>query len=232
LDVRSRGNPPISFCDSACESVCFHISKEKRMKALLIILTAMLASCPTAAQATAITYTAILNGPSEAPPNTSPATGAATVIFDDVSFTLEVKADFAGLLGTTTASHIHCCTATSGTGTAGVATLLPAFPDFPLGVTSGSFDSVLNLLSASAYNPAFVTANGGSVALAEMTLVNSLAAGTTYFNIHTTSFPGGEIRGFLQPVATAVPEPATWSLVAIGALVGARRWRSRARNRE
>ena len=32
-------------------------------------------------------------------------------------------------------------------------------------------------------------------------------AGTAYFNVHSTRFPGGEIRGFL-----AVPEPATMLL--------------------
>ena len=42
------------------------------------------------------------------------------------------------------------------------------------------------------------------MAAAETTLFNGLFAGTEYLNIHTTAFPGGEIRGFLSPV----PEPA------------------------
>jgi hypothetical protein len=38
-----------------------------------------------------------------------------------------------------------------------------------------------------------------------------------YVNIHTTEFPGGEIRGFLD----AVPEPAAWGLMLLGfGLVG------------
>jgi hypothetical protein len=46
-------------------------------------------------------------------------------------------------------------------------------------------------------------------------------------NIHTTQFPGGEIRGFLD----AVPEPAAWALMLLGfGLAGgaARMWRARA----
>jgi hypothetical protein len=71
-----------------------------------------------------------------------------------------------------------------------------------------------DLTMASSYNPAFVTAEGGTVAGAEAALVAGLLAGETYINIHTTMFPGGEIRGFLS----AVPEPATWAMMLIGFL--------------
>ncbi len=37
-----------------------------------------------------------------------------------------------------------------------------------------------------------------------------IEAGEAYLNIHTTAFPGGDIRGFLVPV----PEPA--SLILLG----------------
>ena len=109
------------------------------------------------------------------------------------------------LLGTTTVSHIHAATATPGSGTAMVATTLPTFPGFPLGVTSGTYDSgLLDLTSATSYHPSFIGANGGTTASAEAALLASAAAGTSYFNIHTTIFPGGELRGVLLP--TAVPE--------------------------
>jgi hypothetical protein len=68
---------------------------------------------------------------------------------------------------------------------------------------------VLDLASASAYNPAFITAQGG-LANAEAAFIAGLTSGRTYLNIHTTAFGGGEIRGFV------VPEPMTASLVALG----------------
>jgi CHRD domain/PEP-CTERM motif len=163
-----------------------------------------------------------LDGPSEFPANASPGTGFATVNFDDSANTLFVDLVFSGLLGTTTASHIHAATAVPGAGAAGVATTTPTFPGFPLGVTSGSYTVTLDLTSASSYNPAYITANGGTTAGAEAALAAAMAAGEAYLNIHTTVVPGGEIRGFLTPV----PEPSSLGLAVLGGAalaLGARR---------
>ena len=110
------------------------------------------------AKADVLQYDAFLSGPNESPPNASPGTGFAIVDYDNVAHTLLVDVSFSGLLGTTTASHIHAATAVPGTGTAGVATTTPYFTGFPLGVTSGSYSNVLDLTMASSYNPAYVTA--------------------------------------------------------------------------
>ena len=49
-----------------------------------------------------------------------------------------------------------------------------------------------------------------------------LLAGLWYVNIHSTTFPGGEIRG--QITQTNVPEPATFALMGLGlAGIGYRR---------
>ena len=164
------------------------------------------------AYATIFEYNAILNGPSESPPNASPGIGFADVKYDDSAQTLFIDLVFSGLLGTTTASHIHAATASPGTGTAGVATTTPYFSGFPLGVTSGSFTTTLDLTLASSYNPAYVTANGGTTAGAETALIAAINADKAYLNIHTTVVPGGEIRGFLL----SVPEPSTLALVGLG----------------
>lgn len=166
-----------------------------------------------AAYAGTITYDAVLSGPEESPPNASPGVGDATVIVDTTANTMEVEVSFSGLLGTTTASHIHCCTATPDTGTAAVATTTPTFPGFPLGVTSGTYDQVFDLTMASTYNPAFITAAGGTTASAEAELLAGMAVGDSYLNIHTTVVPGGEIRGFL---AVQTPEPASFLLAGAG----------------
>jgi hypothetical protein len=172
---------------------------------------AMLAAAP-AAQATIFIYgNNNLNGAIEFPPNISAGTGTAYVTIDDVANTMLVNVTFSGLTGTTLASHIHCCVAPLGT--VGVATTLPTFPGFPLGVTSGTYSQTFDLLSAATYNSGFITANGGTVAGARATLLSGLAAGTSYLNIHTTFAPGGEIRGFLQ---AGVPEPSTWALLILG----------------
>jgi hypothetical protein len=97
-----------------------------------------------------------------------------------------------------------------------VATTTPTFAGFPLGVTSGTYDNILDLTLASSYNPAFVTDEGGTTAGAEAALEAAIEAGTAYLNIHTSMFPGGEIRGILVP---AVAEPASLALLG-SALIG------------
>lgn len=170
------------------------------------------------AQAHTVVYTAILTGPAEAPPNASPGIGSATVTFDLDLVTMRVEASFSGLIGNVTASHIHGATAVAGTGTAGVMTQTPSFTGFPLGVTSGTYDHTFDMTQASSYNASFVTAQG-SLSNALNAFIAALDDGKAYLNIHTNSFPGGEIRGFLIEEAAAVPEPASYAtLLALGAL--------------
>jgi hypothetical protein len=155
------------------------------MKYFLSVLLALLLAVmglPSHGLATIFTYTADLNGPSEDPPNASPGTGSAQVVYDSAAHTLKVQASFSGLLGDTTAAHIHSPTAVPLAGTAGVATQVPSFTGFPLGVTSGTYDHTFVLTDAGSFNPAFVTANGGTAAGAEAALAASLEAQTAYFN--------------------------------------------------
>jgi hypothetical protein len=127
---------------------------------------------------------------------------------------LSINVNFSGLLGTVTAAHIHGATASPFTGTAGVVLTPGTLPGFPLGVSAGAYANVLDLSLATTYPAAYITANGGTTLGAESAITAAMAAGKTYFNIHTTVVGGGEVRGFL----TAVPEPSSLTLLALGAI--------------
>jgi len=158
-------------------------------------------------------YTGVL-GP-EAPG----ATGTGSVI---VRFTLDPVADialmqvqsvFSGLGSPTAVAHIHCCTAVPLTGAIGVATPVPTFPGFPSGVSQGMFDQTYDMLAESSYRPGFLIDNGG-LPTALAVLLAGMDDGRAYFNIHTSGFPGGEIRAFLTPI----PVPASVLLFGGGLL--------------
>jgi hypothetical protein len=179
-----------------------------RVVLALVVLTVV---AVTGVQADPTTYTCVLTGPAESPPNASPAIGHAAVQIDPVAHKMTVHIVFSGLLAGTSASHIHAATAVPLSGTAGVATTTPTFSGWPIGATSSTYDITLDTTLASSWNPTYVTNNGGTTASAEAALFAAIAAGRAYVNVHSTAFPGGEIRGFLQaPVKT---EATTWGKV-------------------
>jgi hypothetical protein len=177
------------------------LSMPRTSIACLLALASVLIMPAPAAHADVINLFANLSGANDSTP--SLGTGFVQVVLGTTAQTLALNVTFSGLTSPDTAAHIHCC-APLGTN-AGVATTVPTFgalgpnPEFPLGVTSGTYDQTFSLLDSSFYNPAFVTANGGTVAGAEATLIAGLENQMTYFNIHTMNFPGGEIRGQLVP---------------------------------
>jgi hypothetical protein len=183
------------------------------MKGVFLFLAFLGASYFSHAQV----YYGTLSGPNEFPANTSPGTGKAVVTINgnimrvQVTFSGLVAVTSAGLPSGTTASHIHAPTAIplSLTSTAGVATTTPTFTDFPLGVRAGTYDHSFDMTQNSSYNPAYITANGGTAASAFTALKTAIAAGKSYLNIHSNAFGGGEIRGYLLPcpaITVSIPD--------------------------
>lgn len=158
-----------------------------------------------------VKYAFTLSGGAEVPVVATAGIGSALVTFDLDLVTMRVQAEFSGLTGNTSASHIHCCDFQANTN-AGVATTTPTFTGFPLGVKSGTYDQTFDMTLTSSYRAQFLTANGGSVTNALNSLLAGLDSGMAYFNIHTSSFPSGEIRGQSVPI----PEPATAMLALCG----------------
>ena len=152
------------------------------------------------AQAQITSYTTTLSGSAEDMPNASTGTGSVTVTINTSLSTMRVQCAFSGLSGTTTAAHIHAPTRVANTGNASVATTTPNFIGFPSGVSSGTYDQTFNMLMTNSYGAGFLNVHGGSTVGAFLTLQAALNEEKSYFNIHTSLYPGGEIRGFLKPV--------------------------------
>ena len=156
---------------------------------------AVVCSLALAAAAQAQTsYVGVLTGGTEVPPVVTPATGNCTVVLNVAQTALSVSIQFQNLQGAYTASHIH--------GPAPAGTNAGVKWGF-VGVAAGwVFDGTLQSGTLTNFAIAGVTA----------TDVTNLNAGNFYVNIHSTLYPGGELRAQLgsAPVPT---EKQTWSRV-------------------
>jgi hypothetical protein len=227
----SDTHPPIGVRAGRGDTAAWRYQRRRRMTRLIAsaFLSVLALGLTAAAHAVPMTFIAQLDGPSENPPNASPGTGTALVTIDRDAHTMAVDVEFEDLIGMTAtfAALIHCCGAPPGN--SGVATRLPTFPGFPLGVTSGTYQQTFDMTLASSFSAAFITGNGGAPASAEDALFDGIEAGMAYFNIRTDIFPGGEIRGFFEPAPTDIPEPPTLAALGLGLFglgIIRRRWRA------
>ena len=144
-----------------------------KMRSCILSITALvLTGFVFQAQATIYPFHNSYSGAQEVPPNASTARGTIVGTYNDQTNTLSFSIIFSGLTTNTTVAHFHG-PAPVGV-SAGVAIL---HAGFPIGVTAGMYSS--------------------SNVLTEVQEAQ-LMAGLWYSNIHTTTFPGGELRAQIQ----------------------------------
>jgi hypothetical protein len=165
-----------------------------------------------AASAATQIYSFNLSGLQEVPANASPAAGSMQITINDTTNVISYQFTGFNLQGTFAMAHIH--RALAGANGPIVYDLVPA-ADYSGPVTFGPSISIPNSWALLGQNETNMAAGLGA-------LINA-APWNYYVNIHTSLFPGGEIRGQLAPI----PEASTWAMMIAGlALVG---WQLRRR---
>ena len=129
-------------------------------------------------------FSATLSGAAEVPPNASTGSGTAVVVLNNAQTQFSYTVTYTGLVAGVTASHIH--KAPIGVNGSVIFGFSP-----PLGTTSGTFSGTVNPTAAQ---------------------VADLLAGLYYVNIHSTTYPGGEIRGQLAGDVTP-SQRGTWGRI-------------------
>jgi len=151
---------------------------------LLALFVALLVLVPAGRGENTINFVAPLKDSNEVPPRDTGATGLALFHLVNDGTELYYKLLVANI-DNVTASHIHL-------GAAGVNGGVVAFL-FGGPTTSGRTQGILA--------EGTITDADLIGALAGQTLedlIEEIAAGNAYVNVHTTAFPGGEIRGQIQ----------------------------------
>ena len=164
------------------------------MKITRVLAAMLVALTVCTTTAMAALWEANMTGLEEVPPNASPGTGYALFDVDMVTGAFSYSMTAHNLTSTITAAHIHRA---------------PPGSNGPV---------IFDLLPGGVWNNPVV----GSGTLSAANLAE-LVAGNLYVNVHTQTFPGGEIRGQIR----LVPEPGALAAVGIGVagLIAARKRR-------
>lgn len=192
------------------------------LKSAALVLAAAIA-LPSQGMATIFSFGAVLDGAQEVPSVITAATGRATLTVDDAAETLSVQLNVQGIglddlrsdLVAAPVGPVHIHNAPAG---ANGPIIVPfAFDSTYMSTGQGFSITSTNLSYASA------AATAGS-ALSFKEFLDTLLAGSGYFNVHTNAFLAGEIRG--QIGAVPVPAAGLFGLMGLGALAGLRRRRA------
>ena len=164
-------------------------------RTLLALTLAALAAIPGTAAAAprGQNFVAHLTGEAEVPPRDTPATGQATFRLSPDGSTISYRL-IASNIDNVVGAHVHCPATEEQT--AGVAV--------PLSTSSPGEGSADGVNPSGTFNPSTLCPNS------TMTVLEAMRAGLAYVNVHTNDgdttpnegpgdFPGGEIRGQIEP---------------------------------
>lgn len=159
----------------------------RRFLILLLVAGLFIGATSTAALGNR-TFRTHMTGAEEVPANDSAGQGQAIFQLSRDGMSLSYKIITANIENVTMA-HIHLAPAGSNGGV--VAWLYPSGP--PPQLVPGRSDGVLAQGTITAAN--LVGALAGQPLSA---LIDAMESGRTYVNVHTSQFPGGEIRGQIR----------------------------------
>jgi hypothetical protein len=171
-------------------------------------LLSVVALCASAMVAQGQSYIANLT-PAQDGGGLRQGSGFATLVLSSTN-TLKITGAWGGLSAPMTLGHIHG-------------------PSGPLPSSAAVIYDLIGPGILTGQGNTFGTYNGGSITIAPIgsytvaQQISDLNNSLWYLNIHSTAFPGGEIRGVITPV----PEPSTLALAGLGALGVIRRFRRR-----
>jgi len=147
----------------------------------LLAAASLLVPCVAAGEVAQTGFSVSMDGLTENPPNASPGYGAGTVVMNNAQTQITYYIPFASLLAPRIASHIHG----PASPTMNASVIIPLIGT---AATSGSLSGV-----------AACTARQAAIMLHD----------SSYVNIHTSPYPGGEIRGNLHLDVTPT-RATTW----------------------
>lgn len=137
-----------------------------------LAFTTILCFLLTSLSAQTYTVSSTLSGANEVPPNGSGATGTLTGTYDASTNVITLNVTYANLTTALSAAHLH-------KGAAGVNGPVIINLNPTTGMTSGNINGNFNVAASDEAD---------------------LIAGDVYINLHTSTYPGGEIRGQLSLV--------------------------------
>lgn len=161
------------------------------MRTIALIACAAMLCIGVQAHAATIVFNFPITGNQQVPPNASGGTGVCGVTLDDDTGAVSVFCTFSGLGSDAIAAHIHGL-AGNGFNTGVLVSLTPTF------ATSGT-----------------ITGNG----VLDPSDVTGMLDGLTYINLHSETYPGGELRGQVLVTSRPVPAASTWFLIAMAVLL-------------